>query len=83
MFICNEFTLVLCIRLLKFELEIMASPYYTEKELANIKNYKAGTTIDKSLIYQYLVSPFCAKLVQYLPSWLAYVLDSFTTLIYF
>jgi hypothetical protein len=46
--------------------------YYREKELFNIKKYKAGTTIDKSLIYRYIVSPFCARLVQYLPSWIAY-----------
>jgi len=49
----------------------MASFYYTEEELANIKKYKAGITIDKSLIYKYIVSPLCARLVLLTPSWLA------------
>jgi ethanolaminephosphotransferase len=48
-----------------------SSFYYSDKELEKIKNYKSGITIDKSLIYKYLVSPFCAFCVQFLPSWIA------------
>jgi len=33
--------------------------------------YKGGVTNDNSLIYRFIVSPFCAKLVKRFPTWIA------------
>jgi len=49
----------------------MASVYFSKEELARISQYKGGVTIDHSLMYKYVVSPLCAKLVQITPSWIA------------
>jgi len=49
----------------------MASVYFSKEELARIGSVKGGVTIDKSLMYYYVISPLCARLVSITPSWIA------------
>lgn len=55
----------------------MGNSYYSKEELKNLKNYKGGITIDNSLIYRYILSPLCTKIVKIIPSWIAYVFSFF------
>jgi len=45
--------------------------YFSLKELSKVTSYKAGQTFDHSLLYKYLISPACAFLVVFFPTWLA------------
>ncbi|KAN0018171.1 hypothetical protein ACTFIV_002801 [Dictyostelium citrinum] len=45
--------------------------YITSKGKINLPNYKGGTTIDKSIMYQYVISPSCNIIVEYFPKNLA------------
>ncbi|KYQ93428.1 CDP-alcohol phosphatidyltransferase [Tieghemostelium lacteum] len=45
--------------------------YITNKGFINLPNYKGGNTIDKSIMYRFVISPACDKLVNYFPRFLA------------
>ncbi|KAF2075427.1 hypothetical protein CYY_003256 [Polysphondylium violaceum] len=45
--------------------------YITKKGGFNLPTYKGGTTIDNSLMYNYVISPTCNVLVEYIPKCIA------------
>jgi len=45
--------------------------YITKKGGINLPSYKGGTTIDNSLMYNYVISPTCNILVEYIPKSIA------------
>eukprot|EP01116_Phalansterium_solitarium_P023708 TRINITY_DN8449_c0_g1_i1.p1 TRINITY_DN8449_c0_g1~~TRINITY_DN8449_c0_g1_i1.p1 ORF type:complete len:401 (+),score=106.86 TRINITY_DN8449_c0_g1_i1:50-1204(+) len=45
--------------------------YYTQDEYRRVTQYKGGVTTDNSIMYKFVVSPACAKIVSHMPSWFA------------